>query len=92
MGMAEFNRWVEFDSISPIGDERHDYNAANAVHWLSNALGKSRVPLSECVIKFDRRSKKDKKVLAAKVHHHFLELTKKMGGTVNGKDYSKSKR
>lgn len=51
MGVSELRLWAAFDRISPIGDERGDYQAAQVSAAISNSQG-GEVDLNKIVLKW----------------------------------------
>lgn len=87
MSVAEFRRWIAYDKISPIGDERFDLNVASIVHIIATgfsgfAKNPKKVQFKDCVLRWDERSEEDKRTFAAKMRHHLFGVTKALGGKV----------
>lgn len=49
----EFYYWVAFDNLSPIGDERHDWHAAQIEAGIYRSQG-VKSSLADCLIRFNQ--------------------------------------
>ena len=57
MSASEFYYWVAFAKLNPIGDERHDWHAAQITSSIFRSQG-AKVSFDDCLIKF-REEKKE---------------------------------
>ncbi|MCO6554065.1 MAG: DUF4035 domain-containing protein [Gilliamella sp.] len=52
----EFYYWVAFDKLNPIGDERHDWHAAQISSSIYRSQG-AKVEFDDCLLKFKEEKK-----------------------------------
>lgn len=57
LSASEFYYWVAYDKLNPIGDERHDWHAAQITSSVYRAQG-AKVDFGDCLMKF-REEKKE---------------------------------
>lgn len=60
MSASEFYYWVAFDKLNPIGDERHDWHAAQIASSIYRSQG-GKASFDDCLIKFREEKKEPKK-------------------------------